>query len=311
MKTAREVTIFEMGPRDGLQNEHSVFTLADKLKLIQGLASAGLREIEIGAFVRPDRVPQMADTDQVYAALQNKKLKLGKARAWALVPNLKGLELAHKSGANAIAVFGAATESFSQNNIGMSIAESHAVFRDVVKEARRRKMKVRGYVSTVYGCPFEGKTPPKAALKALSNMMSLGVDQISVGDTIGVATPKDVELVLKPFLRKVPASQVAVHFHDTRGTALANTLYSLSLGIKNVDSSAGGLGGCPFAPGAAGNLATEDLVYMLHGMGVKTGIDLDKVCEVSLAFHNRFQEAHHHPHGFRSKYLQAYAANRK
>lgn len=279
------VSIFEVGPRDGLQNERRVVSTRQKIQFIDGLIHAGFKDLELGAFVRPDKVPQMADTDAVYRLIRAGKLKLGQARAWALVPNKRGLDRALRAGVTHIAVFTAATESFTKKNIGMSIERSLAEFKTVIAEGRRAwgdLFKVRGYVSTAFGCPFEGKVDPKAALKVIVKLADLGVDQISIGDTIGVATPADVEALIKPALRILGVKKTAVHFHDTRGTALANALRALDLGVRIFDSSAGGLGGCPFAPGAAGNLATEDLVYMFNGMGVQHGIDLEQLSKASL-----------------------------
>jgi hydroxymethylglutaryl-CoA lyase len=201
-----------------------------------------------------------------------------------------------------IAVFTAATESFAKANIGMSIGDSLKEFAQVVREAKKAKIQVRGYVSTAFGCPFEGKVAPKKALKVVEALADLGVSQVSIGDTIGVATPKDIDLVMKPALKLLGSKKVAGHFHDTRGTALANALRSIELGVRTLDSSAGGLGGCPFAPGATGNLATEDLVYMLDGMGEKTGIDLAKLCATSLELSRKMKRP------ISSRYLQAYAA---
>ena len=297
------VNVFEVGVRDGLQNESQPVSLADKMWLATGLAAAGVKDLELGAFVRPDKVPQMADTELLYAAYRNGDLKLGQTRAWALVPNEKGLERAIAAGAKYIAVFTAATESFAKKNIGMSIDESLNEFSKVIKVAKKHGIKVRGYVSTVFGCPFEGAVAPKQALKVIEKLADLGVVQVSIGDTIGVATPKNVDLIVKPALRMLNKNQVAVHFHDTRGTALANTLRSLELGIRTVDSSAGGLGGCPFAPGATGNLATEDLIYMLDGLGMKSGINLKALCAVSLAFSKRIKRP------VSSRYLQAFASS--
>ncbi len=297
---ASSVTVFEVGVRDGLQNEPRAVSTSDKIELIQGLVDSGVTELELGAFVRTDRVPQMADTDQIYQAIQNGKLNLNKARAWSLVPNLKGLERAISVGVKQIAVFTAATESFAQKNIGMSIDESLVEFAQVIKIAKKNKIKVRGYVSTAFACPFEGKVAPKQALKVVERLAELGVSQVSIGDTIGVATPIDIEKVIRPVMKMLPRKQVAVHLHDTRGTALANTLRALDLGVTTVDSSAAGLGGCPFAPGAAGNLATEDLVYMLHGLGVSTGIDLNRLCENSARFMKKIGRP------VASRYLQAY-----
>jgi hydroxymethylglutaryl-CoA lyase len=297
------IEIFEVGVRDGLQNESRAVRLDDKLRLVKGLLAAGVKRLELGAFVRQDLVPQMADTDRVYAAVRSGELKLGKAKAFALVPNLKGLERAIASGAKGIAVFTAATESFAKRNIGMSIGESLEVFADVVAEAKRAKIEVRGYVSTAFGCPFEGKVAPKKAIAVVEKLARLGIPEISVGDTIGVATPKGVVDVLGPLVKRIGRKiRIAGHFHDTRGTALANALAAMEVGVKILDASAGGLGGCPFAPGATGNLATEDLVYMLDGMGIRTGIDLEKLSETSLSFSRTLGRS------LSSRYLQAYAS---
>ena len=297
----RRVTIFDVGPRDGLQNESRTISLALKLDYIRGLKQAGLAQIEAGAFVRPDRVPQMADSDQVFERVRTEKAFAGPTY-WALVPNRRGLERALASGARAIGVFTAASESFNQRNIGMTIADSLVEIREVLREARRLKLRTRAYLSTVFGCPFEGPMPARQAIDAAQRLLDLGAHQVSLGDTIGVATPKGVDGVLPRLLSKNPASKIAVHFHDTRGTALANTLRALEYGITNIDSSAGGLGGCPFAPAATGNLATEDLVYMLQGMGIATGVDLKRLCEASL----RLVRAMDRP--ISSRYLAAYSA---
>jgi isopropylmalate/homocitrate/citramalate synthase len=242
--------------------------------------------------------------------LLSKKLDIGKARGWALVPNLKGLERALQCGARNLAVFTAASDTFNQRNIGMSVSESLAQIAELIpaaREAARGRIQIRGYVSTVFGCPFEGKVSPKKALKVIERLIDLGVDQLSIGDTIGVATPNQMDGIVKPALQMFGRGQgvkrLAVHFHDTRGTALANTLRSLELGVRIVDSSAGGLGGCPFAPGATGNLATEDLVYMLNGMGLRTGINLQSLCNVSLEMARRMKRP------LSSRYLQAYSSD--
>jgi len=301
----KSIEIFEVGVRDGLQNEARPVRLDDKIRLAQGLIDAGIRRLELGAFVRADRVPSMADTAEVYAAVREKRLRLGRAEAFALVPNLKGLENAVAAGAKGIAVFTAATESFAKRNIGMSIDESIEVFSEVVREAKKKKLAVRGYVSTAFGCPFEGRVAPKKAIAVVERLAKLGITEISVGDTIGVATPKGVVEVLGPLVEEFGKKiRIAGHFHDTRGTALANALAAMEVGVKILDSSAGGLGGCPFAPGATGNLATEDLVYMLDGMGIRTGIDLDKLASTSLAFSRTIGRS------ISSRYLQAYAASR-
>lgn len=300
---AERVTVFEVGVRDGLQNEPSHPSTALKIGFIHDLVAAGIQEFELGAFVRPDRVPQMADTEILYKAIRSKRLRLGKTRDWSLVPNLKGLERAVASGAKRIAVFTAASEGFARANIGMSIRESLEEYGRVVDEARRHGLRVRGYVSTAFGCPFDGKVTPAKALRVIEKLASLGVEQVSIGDTIGVATPAEVDSVMRPALRSLGVKRVAGHFHDTRGTALANSLRALELGVRTLDASAGGLGGCPFAPGATGNLATEDLVYMLDGLCMKTGIDLEKLARASLRFARKLRRP------LASRYLQAYAAS--
>lgn len=303
IRLPKKIRVFEVGVRDGLQNESVSVSLEDKIFLAQGLLRAGIQDLELGAFVRQDKVPQMADTDGVYAAVKNGTLRLGKAKAYALVPNMKGLERAIAAGAKYIAVFTAATESFAKANIGMSIDESLSIFKEVIQEAKKNKIGVRGYVSTAFGCPFEGKTPPKKTIDVVNRLMKLGVFEVSVGDTIGVATPGDLDPVFAPLLKKHGSKKIAGHFHDTRGTALANALRAMELGVTTLDSSAGGLGGCPFAPGATGNLATEDLIYMLNGLGIKTGVDLDLLSKTSLEFSSRVRRT------VNSRYLKAFAAS--
>lgn len=309
------VRVFEVGPRDGLQNEPLPLPIKDKIWLINQLVKAGFQDLEIGAFVRPDRVPQMADTEEVFKRIQKGSVKLKGVRAWSLVPNQKGLERALSVGASHIAVFTAATESFAKKNIGMSIDDSLLEFSKVIQNFKsyakvhaNQDFKVRGYVSTAFGCPFEGKVAPKKVLRVIEKLAKMGADEISIGDTIGVGTPNQVDEVVGPALKLLGVKKVAVHFHDTRGTALANTLRSLELGVRTIDSSAGGLGGCPYAPGASGNLATEDLLYLLHGMGLETGIHLDLLCDTSLELARRMNRV------LPSKYLQAYSSfklNRK
>lgn len=299
------VQVFEVGPRDGIQNELKLISLKDKLWLVSSLIRAGVRDIELGAFVRPDLVPQMADTGQVYTLVKARELKVSPARAWCLVPNRRALERALAVGVTNIAIFTAATESFTKKNIGMSIGESLNEFKEVIREGKQAlgsKLRVRGYVSTAFGCPFEGKVSAMKAIKIIEKVANLGVNQVSIGDTIGVGTPADVTRLVKPALTLLGDKVTAVHFHDTRGTALANVLRAIDLGVRIVDSSAGGLGGCPFAPGASGNLATEDLVYMLNGMKIKTGINLKAVCDVSLELSKKLKRP------LTSRYLQAYAA---
>ncbi len=299
-----DLKIFDVGPRDGLQNESGALRLSDKLAFVRGLVDAGVHDLELGAFVRPDRVPQMADTDKIYAAIHSKKLKLGQTRAWSLVPNRKGMERAIEVGATHVAVFTAATESFNRNNIGMTIRESLNEIREIVTLAKSHRIEVRGYVSTAFGCPFEGAVRPVSALRVIEALSKLGIRQVSVGDTIGVATPNQVDQVLGPALRLLPVG-IAAHFHDTRGTALANALRALELGVRVFDASAGGLGGCPFAPGASGNLATEDLVYMMDGLGIKTGISLENLCATSLKLARVMKRP------ISSRYLAAFSARQR
>ncbi|MDR7554456.1 MAG: hydroxymethylglutaryl-CoA lyase [Armatimonadota bacterium] len=267
------VRVVEVGPRDGLQNEAGVVPLEAKVRFIELLVEAGFSVIEVGAFVRPDRVPQMADTD---AVLRRLPARPGVTYV-VLVPNRRGLERAVAAGARAIAVFTAASEAFAQANIGMTIEASLQVFRDVVREATAAGMHVRGYVSTAWWCPYAGPVAPEAAGRVALALAEMGCTDVGLGDTIGAATPGEVARLLEAVLRDLPAERLAVHFHDTRGTALANVLAALDAGIATVDASAGGLGGCPFAPGALGNVATEDLLYMLHGLGIATGVDLEAV----------------------------------
>lgn len=277
------VRLFEVGPRDGLQNESKPLPFEAKIKYIEALLASGLKDIEVGAFVREDRVPQMAATDRIFAHLK-KQGYLGKRglTLWALAPNEKGLERAIASECEAIAVFTGATETFTQRNIGMSVKESLTEFGKVAKRARAEKMKVRGYVSVCWGCPYEGKVKPTTVVKLVRRLLDLGVEQVSLGDTIGVANPRDVVEVLLRVRQEIVRDEIAVHFHDTRGTALPNCLAAVGFGVSTIDSSNGGLGGCPYAPGASGNVATEDLVYMLEGMGIRTGVNLDKLCQASV-----------------------------
>jgi len=271
------VRVVEVGGRDGLQNEAQVVSTDDKVGFLERLGDAGLQTIEVGSFVRPDRIPQLTDTAEVFAKLS----KRPGVRYVALVPNEKGFERARETGVRDIAVFTAASDTFNRKNINMSVDESIAAQRPVVERAKREGMWVRGYVSTCFGCPYEGKVAPERVRDVSLALDSMGVDEISLGDTIGVGTPRQVEKVVGLLLEKLPATKLALHFHDTRGTALANVLAGLGMGIATFDSSAGGLGGCPYAPGASGNLSTEDLLYMLDGMGIETGVSLDKVVEAS------------------------------
>jgi hydroxymethylglutaryl-CoA lyase len=269
------VRVVEVGPRDGLQNEKALVPTEQKIAFIRLLAGSGLAVIEATSFVSPRAIPQLSDAGAVMAGLSQD----GTVQYPVLVPNLKGMERALAAGVRAIAVFTAASESFTRHNINATIAESLANFRPVVALAQQEGVTVRGYISTVFGCPYEGAVAPRQVLSVAQALLEMGIGELSLGDTIGVATPNQVVDVLGLLLTEgaLPVERLAVHFHDTRGTALANVLMALQLGISIVDSSAGGLGGCPYAPGAAGNLATEDLLYMLHGMGIHTGVDLEKV----------------------------------
>lgn len=269
----QKVRVVEVGPRDGLQNEREIVPLDAKVAFIERLADAGAPIIEVGSFVRPDRVPQMADTEDVIRRLSPRP---GLTYV-ALVPNRRGLERALASGVRAIAVFTAASEAFAQANIGMTINESLDRFREIASEAGRHRVSVRGYISTCWWCPYTGRVDPEGVRRIALALLEMGCAEVGLSDTIGAATPSEVAGLLERLTPQIPVEKIAVHFHDTRGTALANVLAAMEVGIATVDASAGGLGGCPFAPGALGNLATEDLLYMLHGMGVETGVNLEKV----------------------------------
>ncbi|MBA3397131.1 MAG: hydroxymethylglutaryl-CoA lyase [Deltaproteobacteria bacterium] len=296
MKLPVEVTIYEVGPRDGLQNEARQVPTADKIRFIDALVAAGIRDIEITSFVSPKWIPQLADAAEVARGVHRQ----AGVRMSALVPNRRGLETALASGMKEIAVFLSASETHNKKNVNKTIADTLLAFDDVIPHACKAGVNVRAYVSTVFGCPYEGDVDPEAALTLTRQLRDLGVYQISLGDTIGVANPQQVEDILGRVLATQPAKDIAVHFHDTQGTALANCLVALTMGITTIDAAAGGLGGCPYAPGAAGNLATEDIVAMLHGMGVKTGIDLDKLAEASR------MAASFVGHELPSKYLKAH-----
>jgi hydroxymethylglutaryl-CoA lyase len=298
----RSVRVVEVGPRDGLQNEKALVPTEQKIRFIQMLAGAGLPVVETTSFVSPRAIPQLSDAAEV----MNGITRLATTSYPVLVPNMKGMERALAAGARAIAVFTAASESFTLHNINTTIADSLANFRPVVAMAQREEVPVRGYISTVFGCPYEGKVEARQALRVAQDLLAMGISELSLGDTIGVATPNQVVDVIDLFTGegKIAVEQIAVHFHDTRGTALANVLAALQLGINIIDSSAGGLGGCPYAPGAAGNLATEDLLYMLHGMGIETGVDLEKVIEATSFI------APYLGHVPTSKYYQAATASR-
>ena len=271
----QRVKIVEVGPRDGLQNEKQAIPTAIKVELIDRLSDAGLPVIEATAFVSPKWVPQMADNADVMARIRRKP---GVAYP-VLVPNMKGFEAAAAAGAQEVAVFGAASESFSQKNINSSIAESLARFEPVVAAARARDIRVRGYISCVLGCPYEGDIAPDAVARVADALYRMGCYEVSLGDTIGVGTPGRTQAMLDAVARDVPVDKLAGHFHDTYGQALANVYAALERGVTVFDSSVAGLGGCPYAKGATGNVATEDVVYLLHGLGCTTGVDLDRLID--------------------------------
>lgn len=274
----QQATVYEVGPRDGLQNEAEKLPAEVRVQFVDMLTDAGLPAIEVGSFVSPSAIPQLADTEEVFRRIH----RASGVRYPALVPNLRGLERAIAAGVREIAVFTAASETFNRRNIHVGIDESIERFQPVVARAREEGIRVRGYVSTAFGCPYEGDVPPDAVREVVHKLLDLPVDEISIGDTIGVATPAGVyEVVETLYDSGVTRGVLALHMHDTRGTALANVYAGLECGITTFDSSAGGLGGCPYAPGASGNLATEDLLYMLEGLGVETGVTLPKVVAAS------------------------------
>jgi hydroxymethylglutaryl-CoA lyase len=271
-----KVRIVEMGPRDGLQNEPREVPTATKVELIERLADAGLPAVEATAFVSPKWVPQMADHTEV---LERIRRKPGVSYP-VLTPNLKGFEAARAAGATEVAIFGAASEAFSRKNINCSIAESLERFRPIVSESNKYNIKVRGYVSCVLGCPYEGEVKPGRVADVAGALYDMGCYEISLGDTIGVGTPAKTKLMIDACSERVPVANLAGHYHDTYGQALANTYASLELGLRTFDASIAGLGGCPYAKGASGNVATEDVVYLLHGLGLQTGISLDALVEI-------------------------------
>ncbi len=272
-----KVEVYEVGPRDGLQNEARMVPTADKIAFIDALAATGLEHIEITSFVSPKWTPQLGDASEVARGVARRD-GVGFS---ALVPNRRGFELAQAAGMREIAVFLSASETHNKKNVNKSIAETLRAFEAVIGPALADGMKVRAYVSTVFGCPYEGEVDPQVVVGLCRDLAGQGVYQLSLGDTIGVANPTQVERLLGEVLAELPPERVAVHFHDTEGRALANCLVALTCGVTTIDSSIGGLGGCPYAPGASGNLATEDLVAMLAGMGIATGIDLDRLVECS------------------------------
>lgn len=264
------MTIKEVGPRDGLQNEKQLVLSEDKIAWINSLSETGLTYVEVSSFVNPKWIPQLADASEVLKGIKRNK---GVTYA-ALVPNIKGLDRALEAGVDEVSVFMSASEGHNQSNINKSIEETYPVLEEVVKEARMAGKTVRGYVSTVIACPYDGYVKPSQVREVANRLFSMGIDELSLGETIGVAVPNQVETLLEELLPHFNTSQLAMHFHDTRGTALANIVKSLEMGITTFDSALGGLGGCPYAKGASGNVATEDLLYMLQEMGIETGVDL-------------------------------------
>ncbi len=299
MKVA-DVKIVEVGLRDGLQNEPAILSAEVKQELIKRLVEAGLEHLEVTSFVHPKWIPQLSDAELVASNLPDLPVTYR-----ALVPNRRGLERALKTKIDEYAVFMSASDTHNRRNINKSMAETLPVLKEVVDLARQQGKRVRGYVSTVFGCPYEGSVPVKTVAWLCEQLLAIGVYEISLGDTIGVAAPQEVKHRLDELLAALPASRLAGHFHDTRGTGLANAYACLEAGIHTLDTSFGGLGGCPYAPGAAGNLATEDLVYMLERSGIKTGIDLDRLCETSLYAQKQLNKP------LASKFLKSYAAERK
>ena len=291
----KRVTVYEVGPRDGLQNEKASVPTADKIAFVDRLSAAGLPAIEVSAFVSPKWVPQMADAAEVFAGIARRP----GTRYAALVPNLAGLDRAIAAGVTEIGIFAAATETFSRKNINQTVEDSLVTYSHVCERALAAGLRVRGYLSTAFGCPFEGAVAPSRVADVTARLLGLGVFEVAVSDTIGVAHPGQVPRVLDAVLAVAPPDRIALHFHDTRGTALANVLAALPFGIATFDASAGGLGGCPFAPGAAGNLATDDLIYMLDGMGIETGVSLQAVTEASAFISSRLD------HALRSRHFQA------
>ncbi|MGA8473502.1 MAG: hydroxymethylglutaryl-CoA lyase [Candidatus Cybelea sp.] len=277
MTLPKRVVIFEMGPRDGLQNEDALVSTDDKIRYIDLLSESGLKWIEATSFVSPKAIPQLADAAEVFTRIR----KAPRVRYPVLVPNPKGYEHARAAGADAIAVFTAASEQFTKRNINMTIDESLETFRAVVRAAKHDGVWVRGYVSTAFGSPFGDIVIPEMVVDVGVKLMEMGCDELSIGDTIGVGVPSQVDALVPLLARHIPIDRIALHFHDTRGTALANVYAGLQRGVTKFDAASGGLGGCPYAPGATGNVGTEDLLYLLHQMGIETGVDLAKVREAS------------------------------
>jgi hydroxymethylglutaryl-CoA lyase len=295
------VTIVEVGPRDGLQNEQAAVATGDKVAFVNLLAGSGVPVIEVSAFVSPKWVPQMADAADVFARIERRE----STRYTALVPNLAGLERAHAAGASEVAIFAAASDTFSRRNINQGVSDSLETYRAVCARAGELDIRVRAYLSTSFGCPFEGAVDAARVAEIAAALVAMGAFEVSVSDTIGIAHPGQVPGVVEAVAARIPLLQIALHFHDTRGTALANVLAALPLGITTFDASCGGLGGCPYAPGATGNLATEDLVFMLDGLGIDTGVRLDALVAASEFIESRVG------HPLPSRYFQAATATRR
>ncbi len=283
----KNIQLVEVGPRDGLQNEKAWVGTETKIALIEKLAQAGLTKIEATSFVSPKWVPQMKDAFEVLSGIGRRP---GVSYP-VLTPNMEGFERALEAGATEVAVFGAASEAFSQKNINCSIMESVERFRPIIAAAQKNEIRVRGYISCVLGCPYQGDVPVASVVNLAAQMSEMGCYEISLGDTIGIGTPLQAKKMVETVAEKVPVSNLALHFHDTRGQALANIYACLELGVSVIDASVAGLGGCPYAQGASGNVATEDVVYMLHGMGIETGVDLEKLIEAGRFISNVFGRA--------------------
>ncbi|PID24709.1 hydroxymethylglutaryl-CoA lyase [Sporosarcina sp. P7] len=301
MKWPKTITIKEVGPRDGLQNEKIFIPTKDKIAWINELSKSGLTSIEVTSFVNPKWIPALADAAEVMAGINREP---GVSYS-ALVPNRQGLERAFEAHIDEAAVFMSASETHNMKNINKTIKDTLPVLKEIVQGAKMANKKTRGYVSTVFGCPYEGVVDTEAVVRVSESLFDMGIDELSLGDTIGVANPRQVQEVLDVLLKRFPADKLAMHFHDTRGTALANVLASLDMGITVFDSSVGGLGGCPYAPGASGNVATEDLLYMLHGMDIHTGVDGEKILAASAFIQEKIGRA------LPSKNLQAAGAHDK
>lgn len=297
----KKVRIVEVGPRDGLQNEKMIVSLEDKVTFIKMLAEAGLHEIEATSFVRAEKIPQMSDGSELFKTLASVD-SLKKTQLISLVPNLKGFELAKAAGVKEIAIFTSTSNTFNQKNINATIEESMVRLEEVMKEANKNNMRARAYVSTVFGCPYEGKTSLDTLKDLIVRLKALGVYEISLGDTIGIANPLQVRETIEFLKKDFDLSLFAMHFHDTRGMAVANILTSLEMGMTSFDSSAAGLGGCPYAKGASGNVATEDLYFLFSSMGIETGIDIEKLSKASSFILNKLNK------DSGSKFLKAYLA---